>query len=96
MVKTLESRRIVNALLNWNYEGWNNRDRGVWIVGKWCRDVIVLLEVYVRSAVRVVEEGFGGRQIWKMIGLEDTIPFALVLLARSYSLHPLIGCWNRV
>jgi len=60
VLRTPESRRIVNALLNGEGEGWSNGDGGVWIVGGWCWDGMVLLEGCVRSAVRVWEEGFGG------------------------------------
>ena len=60
VLRTPESRRIVNVLLNGEGEGWSNGDGGVWIVGGWCWDGMVLLEGCVRSAVRVWEEGFGG------------------------------------
>ncbi|PWW74160.1 FAD/NAD(P)-binding domain-containing protein [Tuber magnatum] len=63
VLRTPGSRRIVNALLDGGDgegEGWRNGDGGVWIVGGWCWDGMVLLEGCVRSAVRVWEEGFGG------------------------------------
>ncbi|CUS06846.1 unnamed protein product, partial [Tuber aestivum] len=63
VLRTPKSRRIVNALLDGSCEdkgGWRNGDDGVWIVGGWCWDGMVLLEGCIRSAVRVWEEGFGG------------------------------------
>jgi len=63
VLRTPGSRRVVNGLLeggDGEGEGWRNGDGGVWIVGGWCWDGMVLLEGCVRSAVRVWEEGFGG------------------------------------
>ncbi|KAG0125291.1 hypothetical protein HOY82DRAFT_153971 [Tuber indicum] len=63
VLRTPESRRIVNALLDGDGgegEGWRNGDGGVWVVGGWCWDGMALLEGCVKSAVRVWEEGFGG------------------------------------
>ena len=46
-------------------EEWRNGDDGVWLVGGWCWDGMVLLEGCVRSAVRVSKE-LGVEVPWKV------------------------------
>ncbi|KAF2841816.1 hypothetical protein M501DRAFT_997998 [Patellaria atrata CBS 101060] len=65
VLRTPKSRRILNEVFqnegpNW-YPGdekrpyWKNGDQGVWLVGGWCWDGMVLLEGCVVSAMRVAK-----------------------------------------
>jgi NAD(P)-binding Rossmann-like domain/Flavin containing amine oxidoreductase len=75
VLRTPESRRIVNRLFNHGRAniaelstaeekcGWRNGDDGVWLVGGWCWDGMVLLEGCVVSAERVAA-GMGVQVPW--------------------------------
>ncbi|KAI5809509.1 hypothetical protein DFH27DRAFT_605936 [Peziza echinospora] len=76
VLRTPESRDIVGKLLSPrryqdnkspNQAGdaeWKNGDEGVWLVGGWCWDGMVLLEGCVRSAVNVAR-GLGAKVPWE-------------------------------
>lgn len=59
VLRTVESRKTVNDLLalqprhQVSAEKWSNGQLGVWVVGAWCWDGMVLLEGCVVSAARV-------------------------------------------
>ena len=63
VLRTPRSRHVVNNIFGENLSGplldekqsssWRNGDNGVWLVGGWCWDGMVLLEGCVVSAMRV-------------------------------------------
>lgn len=72
-LRTAESRRIVGNVLgtrnsdirNTNEsKSWRNGDNGVWVVGAWCFDGMVLLEGAVASAMHVAK-AFGVEIPWE-------------------------------
>ena len=79
VLRTPESRQICNSIFgrrSVREEGapiekakrWRNGDGGVWLVGGWCWDGMVLLEGCIVSATRVAE-GLGVEVPWRGAGL---------------------------
>lgn len=75
VLRTPQSRDIINGIINEDVPGghyleekresaWKNGDGGVWLVGGWCWDGMVLLEGCVVSALRVAG-AFGVRPPWE-------------------------------
>jgi len=74
VLRTPESRRIVNTIFSDNSEGnlndeksqskWKNGENGVWLVGGWCWDGMVLLEGCIVSAMRLADS-FGVDIPWR-------------------------------
>ena len=73
VLRTPESRRIVNEIcrsptrqrndVEEKREPWKQGDRGMWLVGGWCWDGMVLLEGCIVSAMRVADD-FGVAVPW--------------------------------
>jgi hypothetical protein len=72
-LRTPESRRIVGNILGaknpdsrnaYESKSWRNGDDGVWVVGAWCFDGMVLLEGAVASAMHVAK-AFGVQIPWE-------------------------------
>lgn len=61
VLRTVESRKVVNELLGHRpqFAGsdrkWCNGEQGVWLVGAWCWDGMVLLEGCIISAMRTAQ-----------------------------------------
>lgn len=75
-LRTPESRRIVGKVLGaknvnstnaYESKSWRNGDDGVWVVGAWCFDGMVLLEGAVASAMHVAK-AFGVQIPWEQSG----------------------------
>lgn len=70
VLRSVTSRRIVNDIVDSRgsgaSDGWRNGDEGVFVVGAWCWDGMVLLEGCVVSAARVARDGFGICAPWSV------------------------------
>jgi hypothetical protein len=72
-MRTTESRSVVDGILGmaspgdtyaYDSKSWHNGDHGVWVVGAWCFDGMVLLEGAVASAMHV-GKAFGVEIPWE-------------------------------